>query len=72
MATVVRSAQQKDNLCGPFWAARLLGADEEAFGSVPADVPRLAHHADGGFALQPDAFAELVALSERKSALAAR
>jgi hypothetical protein len=29
MATVVESAQQKDNLCGPFWAARLLGADED-------------------------------------------
>jgi len=24
MATVVESAQQKDNLCGPFWAARML------------------------------------------------
>ena len=29
MATVVESAQQKDNLCGPFWAARLLSADED-------------------------------------------
>jgi hypothetical protein len=29
MATVVDTAQQKDNLCGPFWAARLLGADED-------------------------------------------
>jgi hypothetical protein len=29
MAIVVESAQQKDNLCGPFWAARLLGTDED-------------------------------------------
>jgi hypothetical protein len=29
MATVVESAQQKDNLCGPFWAARLIGGDED-------------------------------------------
>jgi len=29
MATMVDTAQQKDNLCGPFWAARLLGADED-------------------------------------------
>lgn len=29
MAAVVESAQQKDKLCGPFWAARLLGADED-------------------------------------------
>lgn len=29
MATVLESAQQKDNLCGPFWAARLLGLDED-------------------------------------------
>jgi hypothetical protein len=29
MATVVESAQQKDNLCGPFWAARLTGGDED-------------------------------------------
>src|SRR5439155_26463791 len=29
IATVVQSAQQKDNLCGPFWAARVLGADED-------------------------------------------
>jgi hypothetical protein len=29
MATAVQTAQQKDNLCGPFWVARLLGADED-------------------------------------------
>lgn len=29
MATLVESAQQKDNLCGPFWVARLLGVDED-------------------------------------------
>jgi len=29
MATVVDSVQQKDNLCGPFWAARLIGGDED-------------------------------------------
>jgi hypothetical protein len=29
MAPAVETAQQKDNLCGPFWVARLLGADED-------------------------------------------
>lgn len=29
MATTIDTAQQKDNLCGPYWAARLLGADED-------------------------------------------
>ena len=42
-------------------AAGLLGADEEALGRVPTDLSRLAHHVDGGFALEPDAFAELFA-----------